>query len=80
MVAKLTPEILDEIAAAFDRVGGEDYLKELAMRDPPTFCLLLGKVLQAEVNAARPDTTNTLNLGKAMVAAEHQLARLDHEQ
>ena len=80
MVAKLTPEILDGIVASFEQAGGVDYLKELAMRDPPTFCLLLGKVLQAEVNAARPDKTNTLNLGKAMAAAEHQLAKLDHEQ
>ena len=76
-MAKLTPEILDEIVASFHRVGGEAYLDELAMRDPPTFCLLLGKVLQAEVKAAKPDKPNTLNLGHAMATAEARLAQLD---
>ena len=79
-MAKLTPEILDEIAASFQRVGGEAYLDELAMRDPPTFCLLLGKVLQAEVKAAQPDKPNTLNLGKAMAIAEARLTQPDGKQ
>ena len=76
-MAKLTPEILDEIVASFHRVSGEAYLDELAMRDPPTFCLLLGKLLQAEVKATQPDTTNTLNLGVAMATAEARLTQLD---
>ena len=79
-MAKLTPEILDEIVASFHRVGGEAYLDELAMRDPPTFCLLLGKLLQAEVKAAQPDKPNTLNLGEAMVTAEARLAQPDGKQ
>jgi|GEM_PF-5796906 hypothetical protein len=44
-MAKLTPEILDEISSAFERVGGEAYLDELAMRDPPIFCRPLGLVV-----------------------------------
>ena len=76
-MAKLTPEILEEIVASFHRVGGEAYLTELAMRDPPTFCLLLGKVLQAEVKAAGPDKTTVLDLGEAMAIAETQLAKPD---
>ena len=76
-MAKLTPEILDGIGAAFEQAGGVDYLTELAMRDPPTFCLLLGKLLQAEVKATQPDTTNTLNLGEAMATAEARLTQLD---
>jgi hypothetical protein len=79
-MAKLTPEILDEIVASFHRVGGEAYLDALAMRDPPTFCLLLGKLLQAEVKAAQPDKPNTLNLGEAMVTAEARLAQPDQKQ
>jgi hypothetical protein len=79
-MAKLTPEILDEIVASFHRVGGEAYLDELAMRDPPTFCLLLGKLLQAEVKSAQPDKPNTLNLGEAMVTAEARLAQPDQKQ
>ena len=79
-MAKLTPEILDEIVASFHRVGGQAYLDELALRDPPTFCLLLGKLLQAEVKAAQPDKPNTLNLGEAMVTAEARLAQPDGKQ
>jgi hypothetical protein len=79
-VAKLTPNIMDGIAAAFEQSGGVEYLKELAMRDPPTFCLLLGKLLMAEVKAAQPNKTNTIDLGKAMAEAEARLAKPDHEQ
>ena len=79
-MAKLTPEILGGIEAAFEQAGGVDYLTELAMCDPPTFCLLLGKVLQAEVKAAQPDKPNTLNLGEAMVTAEARLAQPDGKQ
>jgi hypothetical protein len=74
-MAKLTPEILDGIGAAFEKVGGVDYLTEIALRDPPIFFLLLGKLLQAEVKAAQPNTTNTLNLGKEMAAAEARLTQ-----
>ena len=79
-MAKLTPKILDEIAASFHRVGGEAYLDELAMRDPQTFCLLLGKVLQAEIKAAQPDKPNTLNLSKEIAIAEARLVQLDVKQ
>ena len=66
--------------SAFEKAGGVDYLTELALRDPPIFCLLLGKVLQAEVKAAKPDKPNTLNLGEAMVTAEARLAQPDQKQ
>jgi hypothetical protein len=79
-MVKLTPEILDEIASAFDRVGGEAYLDKLALRDPPTFCLLLGKIIQAEVKAATPVNTNPINLGKAMATASARLVRSDREK
>ena len=79
-MAKLTPDILDGIGAAFEQAGGVDYLTEIALRDPPIFFLLLGKLLQAEVKAAQPDTTNTLNLGKAMATAETRLAKLVSDQ
>ena len=79
-MAKLTPEILDGIGAAFEKVGGVDYLTEIALRDPPIFFLLLGKLLQAGVKAAQPDTINTLNLGEAMATAETRLAKLVSDQ
>jgi len=77
-MAKLTPEILDEIVASFHRVGGEAYLDELAMRDPPTFCLLLGKVLQAEVKAEILASGNQINLGEEMAKASARLAKLEN--
>ena len=70
----------DGIAEAFEQSGGVEYLKELAMRDPPTFCALLGKLLQAEVKAAQPNKTNSIDLGKAMAEAEARLAKPDHEK
>ena len=79
-MAKLTPEILDGIEAAFEQVGGVDYLTEVALRDPQTFCLLLGRVLQAEIKAAQPDTINKLNLGEAMAIAEARLAQPSGKQ
>ena len=79
-MAKLTPEILDGIEAAFEQAGGADYLTEVALRDPQTFCLLLGRVLQAEIKAAQPDTTNPLNLGRAMSDADRRLAHSDNEK
>ena len=53
-MAKLTSIIIDEITASFERVGGEAYLDELAMRDPPTFCKLLALVIRAEIRAEQP--------------------------
>ena len=79
-MAKLTPDILDAIVEAFDRAGGVDYLTELALRDPPTFCQLLGKVVQSEIRATISIETSTIILGEAMVAAERRLISLDHEQ
>ena len=75
-MAKLTPEILDEITASFHRIGGEAYLDELALRDPPTFCLLLGKVIEAEVKAEASKKANPINLNEAMKTAQAQLDKL----
>jgi hypothetical protein len=78
-MAKLTPEILDGIGAAFEQAGGVDYLTELGMRDPQTFCLLLGTVVKAEVKAAQPATTNTLDLGKALAEADARLIAMSEK-
>ena len=79
-MAKLTPEILDEITASFHRIGGEAYLDELALRDPPTFCLLLGKVIEAEVKAEASKKANPINLNEAMKTAQAQSDRLGAEE
>lgn len=48
---KTTTQIKQAIMKAFNEVGGEKYLIQVAQEDPKTFCALLGKVLPAELNA-----------------------------
>ena len=76
----LTPEIKDGILDAFEQAGGVEYLVELALRDPQTFCLLLGKVVQAEIRAETPKQTNQFDMGKEMADAEQRLANADNSQ
>ena len=40
----------DAILNAFEKVGGEDYLVEVARTDPRTSCALLGKVMPQQLN------------------------------
>ena len=79
-MAKLTPEILDDIVSAFGQAGGVDYLTELALRDPPIFCLLLGKVVQSEIKAEISVSANQINLGEEMAKASARLAKSDNEK
>ncbi len=46
---KLKLEVKEAIAAAFDEVGGKDYLIKLAASDPRTFCALVGKIVPMAV-------------------------------
>jgi hypothetical protein len=46
---KLTADVKAAIIAAFDEVGGADYLKTVATTDPRTFCILLGRTLPLQV-------------------------------
>lgn len=50
---KLTATVKDSILAAFDQVGGAQYLADTAMSHPVAFLSLLGRVLpvQSEINA-----------------------------
>ena len=79
-MGKLTSEIIDEITASLDRVGGQAYLDELAMRDPPTFCKLLALVVRAEIRAETHKQTNQFDMGKEMANAEARLAKSDNSQ
>ena len=74
----LTAEIKDGILDAFEQAGGVEYLVELARRDPQTFCLLLGKVVQAEIRAETPKQTNKFDMGKEMADAAARLAKPDN--
>ena len=73
---KLTSKIIDEIVESFNRVGGEAYLDELAMRDPPTYTRLLMRVIP---NAAAVETPDTINLGELMNEANARVAKMKHE-
>ena len=44
---KFTGDAKAAIAAAFDEVGGKDYLVALAKSDPRTFCSLVAKIVPA---------------------------------
>ncbi len=47
---KTTTVLKDAIVNAFEKVGGEKYLVEVAKTDPKTFCSLLARVLPMDVN------------------------------
>jgi hypothetical protein len=48
---KVTGAVKEAITAAFDEVGGKDYLVEIARSYPKVFCTLLGKLIPSEVRA-----------------------------
>ena len=79
MPNRLTTEIKTGILQAFEKVGGVDYLVEIAKSDPPTFCRLLAQVLPTEIRA-EINTRHTLDLGQAMLDANQRLATIEHEQ
>lgn len=49
---KLTKTIREAIEAAFDKVGGPDYLASMAYEQPVAFMSLLGKAMPTQVNAS----------------------------
>lgn len=59
---KVTATIKDALQAAFDEVGGKDYLVKVALEDQKAFCALIGKVIPQELNAtvAADDTLKEL--------------------
>lgn len=48
---RLTRTVKEAIEAAFDKVGGADYLAKMAIEQPQAFMTLLGKILPTQVNA-----------------------------
>jgi hypothetical protein len=53
---KLTRTVKEAIEAAFEGVGGAQYLMEQAQQNPQAFMTLLGKIIPAQVQA---DLTNS---------------------
>jgi len=74
-VPKLTSKIIDEIVDSFQRVGGEAYLDELAMRDPPTYIRLIMRVLPSTTKVDIQNT-NAIDLGDLITEANARLAKL----
>ena len=75
-MAKFTSKMIDQIIASLDGVGGDDYLDELSLRDPPTYCRLLAHVLPKAVSI-EAQIAEPIDLGRAMAEAS---ARLAHGQ
>ncbi|MCK5374144.1 MAG: hypothetical protein KAJ40_02560 [Alphaproteobacteria bacterium] len=49
---KTTTTVKEAIMNAFDKLGGEEYLVDIAKQDHKTFCSLLGRVLPKEISAS----------------------------
>lgn len=54
-VNKMTRTIKAAIEEAFTKVGGADYLAEMAVKQPAAFMTLLGKVLPTQMEHTNPD-------------------------
>lgn len=68
---KLTTEVKSAILAAFDKVGGVDYLENVAKTDPRTFCTLLGKIIPTQIDGElNVNLTHEQALEALMNAAE----------
>lgn len=59
---KVTANIKEALQAAFDEVGGKDYLVKVAATDPKAFCTLIGKVIPQDVNT-KLEATHIINDG-----------------
>ena len=75
-MVKYSSRIITEIVESFDRVGGEAYLDELALKDPPLYIRLLMRVLPTAVTV---ETHNEIDLGKLMIEAKARLAKMKNE-
>lgn len=48
---RVTATVKEALQAAFDEVGGKDYLVRIASEEPKAFCALIGKVIPQDINA-----------------------------
>ncbi len=78
MPKRLSAEIIEGIIEAFERVGGVDYLVEIALKDPPTFCRLLARLIPQQIEANINATS--IDLGAAFLHAEQRIEQLEHER
>ena len=69
---KTTLEIKKAMARAFHRAGGDEYLYKLSQTDKPLFCMLLAKVIPAELQVSG---SVLIDIGTAMQQAEQRLTQ-----
>ena len=58
---KTTVAVRNAIVDAFERVGGADYLEQVARQEPKVFCVLLAKVLPKTVSDNTPGNVAALS-------------------
>ncbi len=58
---KTTVAVRNAIVDAFERVGGADYLEQVARQEPKVFCVLLAKVLPKQAPESGAATVATLS-------------------
>ena len=48
---RITAVVREAVLAAFDEVGGKDYLVQIARNEPKVFCALLARLVPTQVRA-----------------------------
>jgi hypothetical protein len=61
---KINAAVKEAIIGAFNKVGGETYLVDIAKSDPKTFCMLLGKVMPTQLTGAGEGPIRVANEGR----------------
>ena len=64
---KTTVRVKEAILKAFDQCGGHQYLINVALNDPRTFCTLLGRVLPAEISGPGGDAIEITEVKRVIV-------------
>lgn len=79
---ELTRRVRDAIGAAFQGLGGVDYLIRVGEKDPRTFCALLSKLLPSKVqlDSASPILEALTELTDAQLAARTARALADAQR
>jgi hypothetical protein len=73
---KVNAAVKEAIVSAFNKVGGEDYLVQVAENDPRTFCALLGKVMPTQLTGAGDEPIRLANEGRES-ARDRLFARIE---
>lgn len=69
---KLTATVKQAIEIAFDKVGGPEYLEQMAILQPVAFMGLLGKILPTQLEHSNPDGSMKQPTTIQIVAAKVQ--------